>query len=152
MRGVVAVPAEVLGFLAENWMLLVGLFTVGLLAYWVFDERDDAGSPGELVEGVGERAESVTAGFLDATSSLLIVLASIALTIGAELLQTFGALNELLGHMPWAIGYALFSVLTFAGLGGYLPLTFSQLGMACIVIAIIAVVVKYGPDGSGSGA
>lgn len=146
-------PIDVVtALLVANWLLLVGLFSIGLLAYWVFDERDDADSPGDLVEGVGERAEAVTAGILDASSSLLLVLASIALTVGAELLGTFAALNEMLGHAPFVVGYGLFSVLTFAGLGGYVPLTFSQLGMACIIILIVALFVRYGPDGRANSA
>lgn len=144
------VVSGVVGMLVENWMLVVGLFSLGLLAYWIFDERDDADSPGDLVEGVGARAESVTAGVLDASSSLLLVLASIGITIGAELLQTFGALNEMLGHAPFVVGYGLFSALTFLGLGGYIPLTVTQLGMLAVVIAIVALFVRYGPDGEPS--
>lgn len=138
----------ILGFVAENWMLALGLFAVGLLAFWVFDEREDADTPGELVEQVGERAETVTAGFLDATGSLLVVIASIGLTIGAELMGTFAALNELLGHMPFVIGHGLFILLTFAGLEGWIPMTKIHLGIGALVITIVAVIVRFGPDGS----
>jgi hypothetical protein len=139
-----------LALLLDNWMLLIGLFTVGLLAYWLLDERGDADGAGDLIERVGERAESVTAGFLDATGSLVVVIASIGITIGAQLMETFGALNEVLGHAPFVIGHGLFALLTFAGLEGYIPLNVVQLGMAFIVITIVALVVRYGPDGSRS--
>jgi hypothetical protein len=136
----------VLGVLADNWLIGIGLFALALVLYWTFDERSDTSSAGETIERVGERAEVVTNGFLGAVGSLLVVVASIGLAIGTQLLELGVALNDLLGHVPILVGHLLFGLIAFAGLEGVIPVSQMQLGWIFLLITVVALIAKYGED------
>ncbi len=129
--------------LMNNWEFAIGLLAVGSLAYWWFDEREDSDSAAETIERVGSRAETVTGGIVGGFGSLLVVFASIGLTIGGQLAETGMMLNELLGGIPVIVGHMLFGLLTFAGLSGAIPLSVQQLGFAFVFITTIAVIARY---------
>lgn len=136
----------VLGVLADNWLIGIGLFALALVLYWTFDERGETSSAGETIERVGERAEVVTNGLFGAVGSLLVVAASIALAIGTQLLELGAALNDLLGHVPFLVGYIVFGAISYLGLEGDLPITQMQLGWIFLLILVVGLILRYGDD------
>lgn len=124
----------------------IGLFGVGLLLFWWFDERNDSNSAAETVERVGGRAETVTGGVFGALGSLAVVLVSIALTIGEQLLMTAGELGDLVGQAPVVLGHIAVGVLAWVGLSGMVSLSASQFGWLFVVITLIVLFMRYGRD------
>lgn len=133
----------VTGILARDWKLLIGLLAVGLLVYWLLDEREDASDVSDLIEGVGGRAESATGGVVGAFGSLVIVITSIMLTVGRELLATTGDLGMLVEGVPVVIGHILVGVLAWAGFTGAIQMDASTFGWAFILITIVALGIRY---------
>ncbi len=121
---------------------IIGLAALGTLAYWYFDERQQTETAAETVENVGSRAETVTGGFVGAIGSLLVVVASIAVTIGTELMSSAGQLGDLLGNAPLLVGHVLAGVLGYLGISGLLSV--QQWGFAFILVTIVALFLKYG--------
>jgi hypothetical protein len=134
-------------FVMANWPWLVGALLTALLTYWWWDERNshDHQSAGETVDRVTSRAEKATGGALSGVRALLVGLASIGMTIAVEFLQLAGELNELLGGVPFLVGYALYGVLSFVGIEW--DISPEVLGFAFILILIIASMVRFGQPG-----
>lgn len=132
--------------LTANWELIIGLLAVGLLAYWWFDERGDSNSAADTVERVGGRAEVATGGVVGAFGSLVAVLASIALTIGTEISQAGMMVNEVLGGFSALAGHFVFAIVTFLGVGGYVPISVQQLGFVFVVVTIVVLLNRRGGD------
>lgn len=140
-------PAEMLGeFLAANWVWLLGALLTALLAYWWYEERQEAESPGDTVDRVTDRAEGATGGLLSGVRALLIGLLSIAVTVAMELTGLATDLNALLGGVPYFFGYVIYGVLSYFGV--YLGLDRRSLGFLFILIFISAAFVKIGNTGS----
>lgn len=137
------VVSMVMDSLASNWKLLIGLLAVGLLVYWLLDEREDANDASDLIEGVGGRAESATGGVVGAFGSLVIVITSILLTVGRELLATTGDLGMLVEGVPVVIGHLLIGVLAWAGLTGAIQMDASTFGWVFILITVVALGIRY---------
>ncbi len=134
-------------FLMANWPWLVGALLTALLTYWWWDERNshEHQSAGETVDRVTSRAEKATGGALSGVRALLVGLASIGMTIAVEFLQLAGELNELLGGVPFLVGYTLYGVLSFVGIEW--DISPEVLGFAFILILIIASMVRFGQPG-----
>lgn len=135
------------GFLVANWPWLVGAGLTALVTYWWWDERNshEHQSAGETVDRVTSRAESATGGFLSGFRALLVGLASIGMTVAVEFLQLASELNELLGGVPFVVGYALYGGLSFVGIRWNVAPT--VLGFAFILILIVAGMAKFGQPG-----
>jgi hypothetical protein len=140
----------VVSALVANWQIAVGLLAVGLLVYWTLDERRMTSSAGETIERVGARAESVTGGVVGAFGSLVVVLISIAMTVGMEVASTGGDIVPLVTSAPVVVGHTLFGLLTFLGLTGTVPLTTVELGWLFLIITAIALALRFGGEPSGS--
>jgi len=137
-------------FLTENWVWLVGALLTALLAYWWYEERQEAESPGETVDRVTDRAEGATGGALSGFRALVVGIASIATTVAMELLGMAADLNALLGGVPYLVGYAVYGVLSFFGV--YVGMDRRSLGFLFILIGISAAFVKFGGESSGRSA
>lgn len=135
------------GILVANWPWLVGAGLTALVTYWWWDERNshEHQSAGETVDRVTSRAESATGGFLSGFRALLVGLASIGMTVAVEFLQLASELNELLGGVPFVVGYALYGGLSFVGIRWNVAPT--VLGFAFILILIVAGMAKFGQPG-----
>ncbi|NEU56752.1 hypothetical protein [Halorussus sp. MSC15.2] len=136
-----------LAFLADNWTWLVGALLAALFTYWWWDERNEHEhqSPGETVDRVTSRAESATGGALSGFRALLVGLASIGMTIAVEFLQLAGDLNELLGGVPFIVGYLIYGGLSFVGIEW--DISPQVLGFAFILILLVAAMAKFGQPG-----
>lgn len=136
-------PSQVVSLLTSNWLTGVGLLAMGLLAYWIFDERGETDSAAETVEKVGERADGFFGGVVGAFGSLAVVVTSIVVTLGDQIVMTIAQLDMIIGNVPVLVGHFLFGLLTFLGLGGIIPISEEMLGFAFILITIIALIRKY---------
>jgi len=131
----------------------LGFLAVGLLAYWTFDERDQTENIAETVERVGDRAQSVTGGLFGGLGSLIVVLVSIFVTIGNELVMSFTQLVPMLQSAPAIVGQVLLGLLALGNLEGYVPLKPWQFGAIFIAILLATGVAKFGLGyGGGRGA
>lgn len=140
-----------MAFLVDNWTWLVGALLAALLTYWWWDERGEHEnqSPGETVDRVTNRAESATGGALSGFRALLLGVASIGMTVAVEFLQLAGELNELLGGVPFVVGYVLYGGLSLVGINW--DISPQVLGFAFLLILLIAGMVKFGqPDGDSA--
>ena len=132
---------------------ILGFLAVGLLAYWTFDERDQTENIAETVERVGERAQTVTGGLFGGLGSLIVVLVSIFVTIGNELVLSFTQLVPMLQSAPAVVGQVLLGLLALGNLEGYVPLKPWQLGAIFIAVLLATGVAKFGLGyGGGRGA
>lgn len=148
-----ALQVNVLGFIMEYGWYVLGFLTVGMLAYWTFDERDQTENLAETVERVGERARVVTGGIFGGLGSLIVVLVSIAVTIGNELVMSFTELAPLIESAPALVGQVLLGLLAMANLEGYVPLEPWQFGAIFIATLLVTGVLKFGLGfGGGSSA
>lgn len=139
---------QAVSLVLKHWEIAVGLFAFGLLAFWWLTERQEADDAAETVERVGQRAETVTGGLVGSFGSLMVVLASIGVTIGNELLQTGAMLNDILGGAPVLVGHLIWGGIVFLGLQGYLGgITVMQLGYAFFTITVVALLLRYGSVG-----
>jgi hypothetical protein len=111
---------------------VVGLFALGLIAYWWFDERTDTDDSQETVERVSERARVFTGGVVGSFGSLVIGIIAIFATIGNELIAALGPLGPLVMEFPALTGEVLLGLLALANLEGYIPLQTWQFGLMFI--------------------
>jgi hypothetical protein len=140
---------DIQALIMENWMWAIGALLAGLITYWWWDERGDAESPGDTVDRVTDRAEAATGGTLSGFRALLVGLASIGMTVAVEVLQLASELNEMLGGVPFVVGYTLYGGLSFLGI--HLDVAPQVLGVAFILILLVAGMAKFGqPGGSGT--
>jgi len=139
-----------MALLAENWTWLVGALLAALLTYWWWDERNEYEdqSPGETVDRVTNRAESATGGALSGFRALLLGLASIGMTVAVEVLQFASELNDLLGGVPFVVGYVIYGGLSFVGIEW--NVSPQVLGVGFILILVIAGMAKFGQPGGDS--
>lgn len=132
---------DTISWLMTNWWAAIGLLAVGLLAYWILDERKDADDPSETIEGVGERADSFFGVGLGAFGSLVVVVISIVITIGNQFAMLGGELVELATNgPPLLLSNLAGTLLAYAGLSGLVPV--NATAYAIVVLALI--VVAYG--------
>jgi len=142
-----------LDFIMTYGGYILGFLAVGLLAYWTFDERDQTENIAETVERVGERAQTVTGGLFGGLGSLIVVLVSIFVTIGNELVLSFTQLVPMLQSAPAVVGQVLLGLLALGNLEGYVPLKPWQLGAIFIAVLLATGVAKFGLGyGGGRGA
>lgn len=142
-----------LDFIMTYGGYILGFLAVGLLAYWTFDERDQTENIAETVERVGDRAQSVTGGLFGGLGSLIVVLVSIFVTIGNELVMSFTQLVPMLQSAPAIVGQVLLGLLALGNLEGYVPLKPWQFGAIFIAILLATGVAKFGLGyGGGRGA
>lgn len=118
--------------------ILIGLLGVGLLAFWWFDEREEDDRWEDTIERVGERAESVTGGFVGAFGSLVVVAVSILATIGNELVMAIGDLAGPVSMFPALVGASLIGLLGTVGLSGIVPIEAWQFGVIVLAVLILA--------------
>ncbi|WP_435099612.1 hypothetical protein [Halarchaeum sp. P4] len=128
--------------LADNWPWLLGALLTAMLAYWWWDEREDAESAGETVDGITDRMESVTGGALSGFRALVVGLVGIGGTVAIEFMHLASDLNGLLGGVPFLVGYLLYGLLSWAGIE--FGLATDTLGFAFLLILVIALMVWYG--------
>jgi hypothetical protein len=135
---------DVLSLIAEYGWYVIGFLTVGMLAFWWFDERDQSENLAETVERVGERARVVTGGLFGGLGSLIVVIVSIAVTIGNELVMSFTELVPFIETAPALVGQVLLGLLAMANLEGYVPLKPWQFGAIFIAVLLATGVAKFG--------
>jgi Flp pilus assembly pilin Flp len=142
-----------LDFIMTYGGYILGFLAVGLLAYWTFDERDQTENIAETVERVGERAETVTGGLFGGLGSLIVVLVSIFVTIGNELVMSFTQLVPMLQSAPAVVGQVLLGLLALGNLEGYVPMKPWQFGAIFIAVLLATGIAKFGLGyGGGRGA
>lgn len=135
---------NVLALITEYGWYALGFLTAGMLAFWWFDERDQSENLAETVERVGERARVVTGGLFGGLGSLIVVLVSIFVTIGNELVMSFTELVPFIETAPALVGQVLLGLLAMANLEGYVPLKPWQFGAIFIAILLATGVAKFG--------
>ena len=142
-----------LDFIMTYGGYILGFLAVGMLAYWTFDERDQTENIAETVERVGDRAQSVTGGLFGGLGSLIVVLVSIFVTIGNELVLSFTQLVPMLQSAPAVVGQVLLGLLALGNLEGYVPLKPWQFGAIFIAVLLVTGIAKFGLGyGGGRGA
>lgn len=142
-----------LDFIMTYGGYILGFLAVGMLAYWTFDERDQTENIAETVERVGDRAQTVTGGLFGGLGSLIVVLVSIFVTIGNELVMSFTQLVPMLQSAPAVVGQVLLGLLALGNLEGYVPLKPWQFGVIFIAVLLATGVAKFGLGyGGGRGA
>jgi hypothetical protein len=142
-----------LDFIMTYGGYILGFLAVGLLAYWTFDERDQTESIAETVERVGYRAETVTGGLFGGLGSLIVVLVSIFVTIGNELVMSFTQLVPWIQMAPAVVGQVIIGGLALLNVEGYVPMKPWQLGAFVIAVLLATGVAKFGLGyGGGRGA
>lgn len=139
-----------LDFIMTYGGYILGFLAVGMLAYWTFDERDQTENIAETVEAVGYRAETVTGGLFGGLGSLIVVLVSIFVTIGNELVMSFTQIVPWLQMAPAVVGQVLIGLLAMANLEGWVPLKPWQFGAIFIAILLATGVAKFGLGYGGS--
>jgi len=105
----------------------IGFLAIFLVAYWMFDERDQSENWAETIERTGERAQSVTGGAFGAAGSLAIVAVSIVITIGNELTMSTMRIVELISTDPVLSGGVATALTGIAADAGLLELSTLQL-------------------------
>jgi len=135
---------NVLALIGEYGWYALGFLTAGMLAFWWFDERDQTENVAETVERVGERARVVTGGLFGGLGSLIVVLVSIFVTIGNELVMSFTELVPLIETAPALVGQVLLGLLAMANMEGYVPLKPWQFGAVFIALVLATGVAKFG--------
>lgn|GEM_PF-6625113 len=141
---------NVLSLIGEYGWYVIGFLTVGMLAYWTFDERNQTENMAETVERVGERARVVTGGIFGGLGSLIVVLVSIFVTIGNELVMSFAQLAPWVQSAPAVVGQILLGGLALLNLEGYVPLEPWQFGGVFIAVLLATGVLKYGLGNGGA--
>lgn len=106
---------------------VVGFLGIFLIAYWVFDERDQSENMAETIENVGERAQTVTGGVFGAAGSLGVVAVSIVITVGNELTMSSMRIVELVSTDPVLSGGVATGLTGVAANAGLLGLSTMQL-------------------------
>jgi hypothetical protein len=119
--------------------LFAGLAVLGLFAYWALDELEDDDGATDVISKTSERAESASEGFLSGTATLIMGVATVALTIGAQLFDGIAAFIDVALTVPLAsaqIGTGL------AGVAGALGILAAPevavTGVVLLVAAFIA--------------
>lgn len=145
---VVKIPGgAVLGeFVIGNWMFLIGLLGLGVLTFWAADAYEEEQSLSGFVDEFGENAEEGLTESVGAVGTLVVVGTSIAVSLGNEMLMLASQLSGLIGDVPVVVGHVLFGILVFLNVGTF-GLNQSQLGLAFIVITIVALLLRFGGDG-----
>lgn len=139
----------VLEILGGNLFTLVGLGALFLLTYWYVDERGEEQSAAATVERVGGRADDFFGGMIGATGSLLTVVASIAVTIGREILMTGSMLNTVV-EAPALIGHLIVGALAYGGFRGYFPINATGFGWAFIILTLLVLWARYSDGGESA--
>jgi Flp pilus assembly pilin Flp len=133
-----------LDFIMTYGGYILGFLAVGMLAYWTFDERDQTENIAETVEAVGDRAETVTGGLFGGLGSLIVVLVSIFVTIGNELVMSFTQIVPFLQMAPAVVGQVLIGLLAMANMEDWVPLKPWQFGAIFIAVLLATGVAKFG--------
>jgi hypothetical protein len=144
-----AVIDTVLEAAGGNLFTFLGLAALGLLTYWFFDERGEEESVAATIEKTGERADSFFGGTVGAFGSLLTVVATIAVTIGNQLLMTGSMLNSVV-EAPALIGHVIVGALAYGGLKGYFPINAAGFGWAFIILTVLVLWAKYSDGGESA--
>lgn len=132
-----------------NLFTFLGLAALGLLVYWYLDERGSEQSAAATVERVGERADDFFGGLVGATGSLLTVVATIAVTIGNQLLMTGSMLNSVV-EAPALIGHVIVGALAYGGFRGYFPINATGFGWAFLILTLLVLWAKYSDGGESA--
>ncbi|WP_338740383.1 hypothetical protein [Haloplanus salilacus] len=129
--------------IAEYWTYAVGFLVFGMLMYWTFDERDQTESIAETVEAVGERSRTATGGLVGALGSLVVVIVSIGITIGQELVMSLNEIAPFIMEAPAITGQIIIAGLALLNLEGYVPLEPWQAGTIFLGIVLVTSLWKY---------
>jgi len=135
-------PAEMLRFLAENWLIAIGIFLIGLLTYWVYDEAEEAAGTEDTIRRVSDRAERATGESVRGTRALAVGVLGILMTVGVEVLAFGAELNMLLGNVPFVVGTVVVAALGYLGMAGAFSTT--TYGYATLLIIMGAAFARYG--------
>jgi len=144
-----SVVETVLEAAGGNLLTLIGLAALGLLTYWYVDERGEEQSAAATVERVGGRADDFFGGLVGATGSLLTVVATIAVTIGNQILMTGSALNTVV-EAPAVIGHVILGAIAYGGFRGYFPINATGFGWAFIILTLLVLWAKYSDGGESA--
>jgi hypothetical protein len=142
--GVVDTVVEVAG---GNLFTFLGLAALGLLVYWYLDERGD--SAADTVDGVGRRADDFFGNTVGAFGSLVTVVATIAVTIGNQLLMTGSMLNSVV-EAPALIGHVIVGALAYGGFRGYFPINATGFGWAFLILTVLVLWARYSDGGESA--
>lgn len=131
---------SVVAMLTSNWLLLIGLLAVGLVAFWTFQERDARGS---TVQGVGERADDFFGNLLGGFGSLLLVTLTILTTIGANLVNLTEVLVMIAGNgPPLLLVNIATAIVGFLGLAGIVDVSAVAWGIIVLALLLIGLGVR----------
>jgi hypothetical protein len=146
MMGVSLQPLQLgtaIALIAEYWTYAVGFLVFGMLMYWTFDERDQTESIADTVEAVGERSRAATGGLVGALGSLVVVIISIGITIGQELVMSLNEIAPFVMEAPAITGQVVIGILALLNVEGYVPMKPWQLGLVILSIILVTTLWKY---------
>jgi hypothetical protein len=127
-----------------EWVALgIGLALLGLLTYWIVDEREDARDRADLIESVGDRAQGLSGGVVSATGSLVVVLIGIGITVGRELLMSLGDVAMMLEPAAGFVSALVVGGVGFLTVNGSLGLSTAEFGAIATSAIVIGLFWRY---------
>jgi len=100
--------------------MFAGLAILGLFAYWALDELEDDDDATDIISKTSERAESASEGFLSGSATLIMGIATVALTIGTQLFDGIAAFVDVALTVPLASAQIGTGFVGVAGALGFL--------------------------------
>jgi len=137
-------PVELLQPLLENWVAVLGIFLTGMLAYWIYDEAEEAADAEDTIRRVTDRAERATGRTVRGSRALTVGIFGVFMTAAVELLGFAAELNGLLGGIPFVVGSVVVTALGFLGIAGAFSTT--TYGYAVLLVLLGAAFVRYGNE------
>lgn len=132
----------ILNLLMSNWLLLLGFGTVGVLAYWYFDEKDEDSGRSDAVVGVGERTDSVLGGLFGVLGALFVVGVSLSITIGTQLAELVVMMLDLAGASPLLAGQIVTSIIASLGLSGLVSMPAGHFIAIALIVIVVTVAIR----------
>lgn len=124
-----------------DYRVLFGLVTVAVVAYYVFDELLDADDRIEGTKNVGERIDDLFGGFLGAISATIVVLTSLTITLGDQVVGLVDALAGIAAGGPVVTAQLLtlgLGTISILGVVSVPASVFVAIGLAVLVAGVVA--------------
>ena len=134
-------PAEML---LQYWGYILAAMILVALAYWAYDEREEADRAADTTRKVGSRASRAVGGLVGVLVAAVLAIGNTIMQTGMELSELAVPLFEFVGANPEASGGLMVTVLGWLGIRGTIGISGPQfVGVALLIVGTAIAIAAY---------
>lgn len=134
-------PAEML---LQYWGYILAAIVLVTVAYWAWDEMEEADRAADTTRKVGSRASAAIGGFVGVVVAAILAIGNVIMQTGMELSELAMPLFDFVGANPEASGGLVVTVLGWLGIRGTIGISGIQfVGVALLIVGTAVAIAAW---------